>query len=308
MEFRLLPGDTKEPIVHLAVSADGTTCFAGSSAGSFFKYSLDGGSPRKLESPRHYASVTGISFIGSTGDAIAAALSAPATGDVVRLYAAGLVELLYADAPHPFWGVTMCPVADFGLLGSGEELLKWFVHEKSYLPVDIPLGVQVRASAFKGRSQNGVVVGHKDGTGFAGRYEPKPDSGRVVALATPALPALECVASNAAGTLFLAGGLPGGLLEIGDSYETRVVPGPENAVVHGIAFHPKAGWAMLATGPVKGSSKSAALYRYEPGTGVLTVLHEGGPGVGAFSCVVILPQGDRALVGTAAGQLLQVTL
>lgn len=308
MDFHPIPGDAREPIVHLAVSADGTTCFAGSSSGSLFKYGLDGSSPRKLESPRHYTSVAGISFIGSTGDAMAAALLAPATGDVVRLYAAGSVELLYGDAPHLFRGVTMCPVADYGLLGSGEELLKWFIREKSYLPVDIPTGIQVRAVAFKGRSQDGVVVGLKDQTGFAGRYEPKPDCGRVVALATTALPTLECVACNAAGTLFLAGGLPGGLLEIGDNYETRVLPGPENAVVHGVAFHPKAGWAMLATGPAKGSGKSAVLYRYEPGAGLLTALHEGRPGAGAFTCVVFLPQGDRALVGTEWGELLEVTM
>ena len=311
MEFHLLPGDNKEPITQLAVSADGTACFAGSSAGGFFKYSFDAGGLKRLETPRRYTSVVGLSFVGETSDAIGVALTAPANADVVRIFGAGLVELLYTDAPHPFQGMAMCPVADYGLMGSGEELLKWFIKERSYLPVDVSDVVQIRAVTFKGRSQEGLVVGHKDRVGFVARYEPKPETGRLASLATTALPLprLATVASNASGTLFLAGGETGGLVEVdGGSYKTRFVPGPVGVVVHGSAFHPNDGWALIATGPRNRPRKDAALYRYEPGLSALTELYEGPSGAGAFLCVVMLPQGDRALVGTESGQLLQVAM
>lgn len=285
-----------------------SACFAGSSRGSLFKYNLDGSDLKKLGTQRSYTSITGISFVGDTGDAIVMALTAPANADVVRVFGAGLVELLYTDAPHPFWGMAMCPVSNYGLMCSGEELLKWFVPEKSYLPVDVPTEKQFRAVAFKGRSQQGLVVGHKDQAGFVARYEPKPDAGKLVALATTALPPLAAVASNVAGTLFLAGGEPGGLLEVDGNYETRVVPGPAAALVHGIAFHPKDGWAMIATGPAKQPKKGAALYRYESDSSALNPIYEGPPGAGAFLCVAMLPSGDCALVGTESGQMLQVSM
>lgn len=306
MEFDLISGDNQEPITHLAVSADGAVCFAGSATGGFFKYGIDGGGLKRLETPRRYTSIAGLSFVGDAGDAIGVALTAPANADVVRIFGAGLIELLYMDAPHPFQGMAMCPVADYGLMGSGEELLKWFIKERSYLPVDVSSVVQIRAVTFKGQSQEGLVVGHKERAGFVARYEPKPETGRLVPLATPVLPPLAAVAGNAAGTLFLAGGEPGGLLEVDGSYGTRVVPGPDGVSVHGIAFHPKSGWAMIATGPRKEPKKGAALYRYEPGSATLSRIYEGPPGAGAFLCVVMSPQGDRALVGTASGQLLQV--
>lgn len=308
MEFHLIPGDNQEPITHLAVSADGAACFAGGSAGGFLKYSFDGGGLKRLETPRRYTSVVGLSFVGETGDAIGVALTAPANADVVRIFGAGLVDLLYTDAPHPFQGMAMCPVADYGLMGSGEELLKWFIKERSYLPVDVSDVGQIRAVTFKGRSQDGVVVGHKNRAGFAARYEPRPETGKLLSLTTTALPPLAAVASNVGGTLFLAGGEPGGLLEVDGSYGTRVVPGPDGVTVHGIAFHPKAGWALIATGPGKQPKKGAALYRYEPGSTTLSRIYEGPPGAGAFLCVVMLPAGDRALVGTASGQLLQVAM
>ncbi|MBI3893083.1 MAG: hypothetical protein HY303_16315 [Candidatus Wallbacteria bacterium] len=306
MNFYLIPGDNEAPLARLAISGDGSSALAGTGAGTILRYEMDGNPPEELARPRPAQAIAGLAFAGAGLEALALAMTSPTAGDILRIHETGGVELLYADAPFRFGGLAMSADGSFGLMSGGGQLLRYFPEQRSYLPVETPADLLLAGIAFAGETAEAIVVGGGQSGGFVAAYEPRPETGRLRLLPSPALPALETVASDAAGRGFLAGGQPGTLAWIAKGEPVRTVPGPPHCTVHGIAFHPAESWALVATGPAAGAEKGAQLFRFDGKSLNLSPLYEGPPGAGAFLSVGFHPNGARALVGTEWGQLLEI--
>jgi hypothetical protein len=256
--------------------------------------------------PRRYEAIEAVAFSGAGLEAVVAARVKAGTADLLRVLAAGTVELVYRDAPHPISALAMSRDGSRGLLCAGGQMLRYYPAQLSYLPVETPEAVLLQAAAFRGDSLEGLAAGGSRTGGFLARYEPKPDAGRLAPLPTPACAELLAVAWAPGGTAALAGDREGGLLAVDAAFAVRRLEPLAGRAVRGLSFHPSGDWALAACGAAPGSSKGAQLTRIELPSGRATTAYEGPPGAGAFTAVAVTPDGLGAVAATEWGQLVAV--
>ncbi len=306
MRFFLITGDNDDPLTCLAISPDGSRCLAGSAGGRLFRYEMDCTSLEPMALPRRYEAIEAIGFSGAGPEAVMAARVAAGKADLLRILAAGTTQLVYPDAPHPLSALALSRDGSRGLLCAGGQMLRYYPDQTSYLPVETPEGVLLRAIAFRGDSLEALATGGSRTGGFLARYEPRPDAGRLVPLPAPPCGELVSAAWAPTGGAGLAGGQDGTLLALDAAFAVRQLEPMTGRAVHGLAFHPSGGWALAACGAAPGSSKGAQLARIELPSGRVTSVYEGPPGAGAFTAVAVTPDGQGAVAATEWGQLVAV--
>ncbi len=304
MNYYLVPGDSEEPVTQIAVSSDGTRCLVGSKPGVLSVYELEGSPPEPIESPGSWASIAGVSFIGSGNEALAVANREGGDSEVIRISESGATAVLLSEEAGRFNGLALGADGLGGWISGGDRILRFSIAEGACRPIQVPDGTGWDAVACSAMESETLAVGYRDNQGCIARLTSQEGGDGFTLLQVPVLPALRTAAMDHNSRRALAGGGAGVLALVeGENVRTMDLPVPCN--VHGIAFHPSQGWALIATGPDGPSERGADLFRLDPESSTLESVYCAPPGAGALTCLAMLPDGEKALVGTEWGQLIE---